>query len=77
MSTNGKSSGAAAYDPEFLISDSPQGPHVLVERVMTVQSMPLPETKIAQVEMIRITEKKILVAPAGAKAPVQIVNKRK
>jgi hypothetical protein len=68
MSTNGKTSQAQTVDNDFLISENKLEPHTIVERVVTVQSVDLPGTRSAEVEMIQITEKKIPIAPAASEA---------
>jgi hypothetical protein len=59
MPKNGKSSSAAIKDDGFLITPDVGGPDIIVERVVTVRSMPLPECSIAEVEMIQISEKTV------------------
>jgi hypothetical protein len=50
-------------DDDFLIIETVGGPHTIVERTVTIDSIGLPETGIAKVERIRISEKVILVEP--------------
>jgi hypothetical protein len=55
-------------DSTFLIEPKVGGPNMLVERIITVDSVALPETPICQVERIRITEHVIPVTATGKPA---------
>jgi hypothetical protein len=61
MSRNGKSLKPHAVDEDFLITETAGGSQPIVERTLTVQSIPLPEANIAEVDRIQISEKVILV----------------
>jgi hypothetical protein len=59
MSSQGKAIRPGLRDENFLITESVGGPHAIVERTVTVGSVPLPETDIAEVDRIQISEKVI------------------
>jgi hypothetical protein len=65
-SKNGASTQPA--DDDFLITESVGGPHSIVERTVKVDTVRLPETKIAEVERIQISEKVIPIPTATGKA---------
>jgi hypothetical protein len=66
MSTNGKQGAMPANLDDLLITDGEGGPHAMVERTITVQSVKLPETRNAAVEMIQIKES-VIPLPSAAK----------
>jgi hypothetical protein len=68
MAKNGTlSTDIPGVDPDFLVTqDIPA--HSIVERTVTVKSMALPQTRIAEVEMIEITEKVIPLNSAATKS---------
>ncbi len=68
MPTLRKPRKAAATDKDFLIVQNPAGPNAIVERVLEVRTVGLPESTIAAVEMIKITEKRIPLRSAANKA---------
>jgi hypothetical protein len=72
MSRNGNLSNVTTNDQDFLISENTPE-NSLIERVVTVKSMGLPGTNIAEVEMIQISEKAIPL-PTAHKKPWQHKN---
>lgn len=65
MAKNGTASTSTpGVAPDFLITKGiPE--HSIIERTVTVKSIGLPKTRIAEVEMIEITEKVIPTGPSG------------
>jgi hypothetical protein len=67
MSANEKAA-TQPVDEDFLITESVGGPRSIVERTVKIDSVKLPETNIAEVERIQITEKVIPLPSAADKA---------
>lgn len=69
MSAQGKAIRPGVREENFLITESAGGPHAIVERTVTVGSVPLPETDIAEVDRIQISEKVIPLSINKATSP--------
>jgi hypothetical protein len=67
MSTNENMASTQSGDEDFLITESVGGPRSIVERTVKVDSVRLPETKIAEVERIQISERVIPLPSANGK----------
>jgi hypothetical protein len=68
MSANKNPAAVPPIDADFLITQNVGGPHTMVERAVTIDSVPLPETNFATVERIQISEKVTPLPPTTNKA---------
>jgi hypothetical protein len=62
--TTKQSSPVTPVPDDFLITDDVSGRHSIIERVVTVDSVPLPEAPLVEIERIRISER-VIPLPDG------------